>query len=174
MSEPRTNIARRVVAAAGAVDANYTQEETIDPATGGLNVSVAGSVPVTPTLRTQVIQPALATSHVLLAAPGTIYSARVQIDASAPGGVYYASLLNYATAQTAGVRNLLLAAIPVTHTAGVDDYITLPVGSGVAASVGAVVQLSSTLTPVANGPPATMTLTPVATPYLWLNSAEVG
>lgn len=42
MSGPATNVARRVVAASGAVDPNYTAEETIDPTTGGLNVNVAG------------------------------------------------------------------------------------------------------------------------------------
>lgn len=152
--------------------------EGMSPVDGGDLAHIAGIEPGvtfdTSPLRTQVVHTAIATSHVLLAAAGTLYSCRLQIDATAPGGVYYVTILNYAAAQTNGVRNVLLAPIPITHTQGVDDYITIPVGNGVACSVGAVATLSTSLTPASDGPPATMTLTLPGSAYLWLNGAEVG
>jgi hypothetical protein len=52
MAAPSTNIDRKVVSAPGPVDPNFTQEMTINPANGGVNVSFAGGVAPDPVLGT--------------------------------------------------------------------------------------------------------------------------
>ncbi len=121
-----------------------------------------------PPLRTQVVHTQLAASHVLKAGAGTLYSASVYIDPGLGAGDFWLLPLDQVSAVD-GERNLLLAPIPVQ--AG--DYVTVPCGSGAAASTGIALALSSGIDPSADGPPATATLALTGL-YLRLTSAEVG
>jgi hypothetical protein len=95
-------------------------------------------------IMTLVNSAALETSHILKAAPGRLYKARVELDSTATSGVYYIQALNSATLPADGAVTHLVAPMKVHHTYGMTDVIDMDFPYGVYASAGIVVVLSST------------------------------
>ena len=106
---------------------------------------------------------ALGASFVLKNAKGTLYMCEAKLDASAPGGTYYAMLLDAASLPANGAVTVL-EEIPIPHSNGTDDLISFPIKNGIDLPTGAVLVLSST---------SGTTLT-ISGAYLWLFGAEVG
>lgn len=96
-------------------------------------------------IMTVVNSTALEASHILKAAPGRFYYARVEIDSTATTGTYYVQLINSATLPADGAVTLLIAPIKVHHTNGTTSAVDIDRSMyGVYASAGIVVTVSTT------------------------------
>lgn len=131
--------------AAGA-QTNSAPSVGIDPATGGVLVTLTGAG--TTTTRTAVTSAGsgLVASKVLQASAGTHFSTAVTLDASAPSGTYYVQILDAASLPSNGNVTHIHNPIPIVHTSGTPDY---SYGwndepGGMAFAAGCVVALSST------------------------------
>lgn len=118
---------------------SYTYYTTLRP------IATAADPNTHANIMTVVNSTALEASHVLKAAPGRFYYARVEIDSTATTGTYYVQLINSATLPADGAVTLLIAPIKVHHTNGTTSAVEIDRGLyGVYASAGIVVTVSTT------------------------------
>lgn len=89
------------------------------------------------------VSTSLVASVIVKASAGVLQGLTTRIDSSLASGTYYLQAANTTTAVTA---TYLFAPIKVVHTSGVDDFVDLDFSkfNGIYASVGIVLQLSST------------------------------
>ncbi len=108
---------------------------------------------------------ALEKSHVIKAAAGNLFGIVARLDSTAPAGTYYFLVINAAALPANGAVTQLCGAVKVQHVLGVDDFVDIefiPQISGVAASLGIVLALSTT----------EFTLTLVGTAYMSLTGGS--
>lgn len=118
---------------------SYTYYQTLRPIATAVDANSHANI------MTVVNSTALEASHILKAAAGRFYYARVEIDSTATTGTYYVQLINSATVPADGSVTLLIAPIKVHHTNGTTSAVEIDRGLyGVYASSGIVVTVSTT------------------------------
>ena len=121
----------------------YVQLEAVQTAVEAVAAAVAVGVPITVPVRAFSPTPTLATSQILLAAPGTLFGMTAQILATLATGDYWLLLVDAVSAPAPGAVTVKWA-WQFSHTLGTRDDI--PFGDdegGVAMTAGATLLLST-------------------------------
>lgn len=136
------------------VDSSNNMIAVTGDSTNGIDVDVTRiSGTVTTATSTTAIAPikssALEASHIIKASAGTLLNGIIRLDSTAPTGTYYIQVLNAASVPANGAVTHLITPKKIQHITGTDDTYVFDrnisaIYSGVSASTGIVVVLSST------------------------------